>query len=305
MGDSGAVVRTVGGIAERGMQITSDQIIASQNRKLQREFNKQQQSNWQNQFDYQKSLNNMQMQREDNAIQRSVADHQKAGFNKLLAVGNQSAAGGMTTFGGNAGGEAPRGESSDFTGLISQIGENMMQAKLNNAMVSKTYAEASYTRQKELTEVENTAWTNIKTLREKLAKEKDEKMKDYWQNEIDEQLARIDLARKNAGLSQAKTDEINYNVEKSKEEGLRTNDAKDTKYNSTIAAGNVITKKIKEGSEESKEIKNRKDDKFQDAWDEGIHRNEHGEVIYEVFYDKRKKKLKRVWKNGDVEYKGY
>lgn len=41
----------------------------------------------QNQFDYQKRLNTLQMEREDNAIQRQVADLQAAGFSPLMASG--------------------------------------------------------------------------------------------------------------------------------------------------------------------------------------------------------------------------
>lgn len=41
----------------------------------------------QNQFDYQKRLNALQIEREDNAIQRQVADLQAAGFSPLMASG--------------------------------------------------------------------------------------------------------------------------------------------------------------------------------------------------------------------------
>lgn len=73
----------------------------------QQKWNKQQQKNWETQFDYIKWLNNVQMEREDTAVQRSVADHQAAGFNKLLAIGQPSQAGTLTSFQGNAGGHAP------------------------------------------------------------------------------------------------------------------------------------------------------------------------------------------------------
>ena len=211
------IVKTVGGITERGMQIASDQIINQENRKLQekwnernenfqREINAQQQKNWQTQFDYQKNLNETQMKREDNAIQRSVADHQAAGFNKLLAVGNQSAAGGMQTFGGTANqsstqSEAPQLSPTDLGNFISQIGTTIMENKLNKAMISKTYAEASYTNQKTLTEVENTAIKKIEQAREKLAKEKDEKMREMYQSIIDEQVEKVNIMRHNLGLA--------------------------------------------------------------------------------------------------------
>ena len=104
MGDAGAVVGS--SLDFMSQRVAEQHEAAQRNIDRQREdaFNQQQQQNWETQFNYQKELNNTQMMREDNAIQRSVDDHQAAGFNKLLAVGNQSASGGMTTFGGNAGG---------------------------------------------------------------------------------------------------------------------------------------------------------------------------------------------------------
>ena len=133
-------------------------------------------------------------------------------------------------------------------------------------------------------------------------------MRENWQNEIDLILADINLKRKNAGLMQADINTKTWDLNKSKEEGLRTNDAKDSKFNSGVAAANQAAntaRRITEAAMDGEEIKSRKDDKFANEWEEGIHRNEHGEVIYEVFYDKRRKKLKRVWKNGKTEYKGY
>ena len=217
MGDAGAIVKGSLGVVEKGMQIASDQIINQQNikhqekwnernEKLQKEVNAQQQQNWQTQFDYQKNLNETQMKREDTAIQRSVADHQAAGFNKLLAVGNQAASGGMTTFGGTANqsatqSEAPQLQASDLGNFLSQIGTTIMENKLNKAMISKTYAEATYTNQKTLTEIENTALKEIEKAREKLAKEKDEKMREMYQSIIDEQVEKVNVMRHNLGLA--------------------------------------------------------------------------------------------------------
>lgn len=93
-------------------QTIANQKIAEDNYNLQKEaynWNKQFQ---QSQFDYQKELNNLQMEREDNAIQRSAKDYQAAGFNKLLAAGTQgSASGGMTTFSGGGNLTAPQREA--------------------------------------------------------------------------------------------------------------------------------------------------------------------------------------------------
>lgn len=164
-------------------------------------YNQQQQQNWQAQFDYQKELNETTMAREDNATQRSVADFQAAGMNKMLAIGNQSSAGTLQTFGGTAGGgtgnHAARSQNSvDFAQLASTIMDN----RLKQSMVGKTEAETQYTNQKTLSEIEETAIKEITKLREKIAKEKDEKMKEVWQSLIEEQIEKVNIMRHNLGV---------------------------------------------------------------------------------------------------------
>lgn len=200
MGDAGAAFGS-------SMDFMS-QRIAEQKEAQQRDidrmredlYNAQQQRNWQTQFDYQKELNNTQMAREDNAVQRSVADHQAAGFNKLLAVGNQSAAGGMTTFGGSAGGgvssQIPQSRETNFL----QLAQVIMDNKVKQSMISKSKAEADYTNQKTLSEIENTGILSIRKLREEIGRTKDIKEKEYLEKQIEEIQTRIDTARHNLGL---------------------------------------------------------------------------------------------------------
>lgn len=202
MGDAGAFLGS-------GVDFMSDR-MAEKHEAEQRDidriredlYNQQQQQNWQTQFDYQKQLNQTQMEREDNAVQRSVADHQAAGFNKLLAVGNQSAAGGMTTFGGNAGGgvssQIPQSRGTNFL----QLAQTIMDNRVKQSMISKSKAEADYTNQKTLSEVENTGILSIKKLREELARTKDVKDREYLEKQIEEIQTRIDTARHNLGLGQ-------------------------------------------------------------------------------------------------------
>lgn len=320
MGDAGAAI---GSGLDFFSQRLSEKEQAKQrdiDREREDKFNQLQQQNWEKQFNkaseidsrnfnYQKQLNEIQMKREDTAVRRSIADHEAAGINKLLALGNQAAAGGMTTAGGEMhGGGAGGGISQHRGGELFSRGSQIMDNLVKQAEIGRTQAETEYTAQKTLTEFEETAKRRIQKLREKIAKEKDEKMRENWQNEIDLIVADINLKRKNAGLMQADIDTKTWDLNKSKEEGLRTNDAKDSKFNSGVAAANQAAntaRRITEAAMDGEEIKSRKDDKFADEWEEGIHRNDHGEVIYEVFYDKRRKKLKRVWKNGKTEYKGY
>lgn len=243
MGDFGAMFGS-------GMDFMSQRMAEQEearqkdiDRKREDTYNKQQQENWQKNFDnqnewanklfqynasmnqknfnYQKQLNETVMAREDNAVQRSVADHQAAGFNKLLAVGNQSAASGMntTTFNSTSapsGSGAAGGGVSDFSRQVRttnflQAAQVIMDNKVKQSMISKSEAEKEYTAQKTLSEVEETNLKKIEILRQKIAKEKDEYMKKVWDQEIDSLQAQIELARANAGLSNSKRDSENHN----------------------------------------------------------------------------------------------
>ena len=73
------------------------------NEALQREMNQQNQENWQAEFDYTKQQNDLTRQREDNAIQRQVADAESAGISPLAVSGTGGAS--ATTV--NSGPSAP------------------------------------------------------------------------------------------------------------------------------------------------------------------------------------------------------
>lgn len=240
MGDAGAAFGS-------GMNFISDR-MAEQNEAKQRDidrmredlYNQQQQRNWQTQFDYQKELNETQMIREDNAIQRSVTDHQAAGFNKLLAVGNQSASGGMTTFGGNAGGgvssQIPQARSTDFL----QMAQVMMDSRLKQSAISKSEAEADYTRQKTLTEIENTENLKIKNLSDEYKRTTDRYQRQLLKEQIREAESRIDTAYYNLGLSERR--------------GIRTNDMLDSRALTVWALGNEFVSQF--GDKALQEAKN-------------------------------------------------
>ena len=89
------------------------------------------------------------MQREDTAVQRYANDLQAAGFNKLMAAGAQgSGSQAMTTFGGNAGGEATKID-------INPVGE-YLSAKQQAETIQLTKAERELQAQKLLTEKQET-----------------------------------------------------------------------------------------------------------------------------------------------------
>lgn len=155
----------------------------------------------------------------------------------------------MTTFGGSAGTGASQFDTTSFMSKGTQFAEmanSIMDAKLKNSMIGKSEAEASYTRQKELTELENTLYQQLENVNKKYQNEKNDFMKKFWQDEANEIIARVESLRANSGLANSQKDINKYNLEKSKEEGLRTTDSKDARYNSAVAAGSKIVNGIGE-----------------------------------------------------------
>lgn len=120
-------------------------VLGAKNYQLQKKWNEQQQKNWQTQFDYTKKINELQMQREDNAIQRRAADLQASGMNKLMAAGSEAQAGTLTSFTGNAGGSAPQ---LDIPNPI----EAYLNAKQSQANIANTEAQTALIRNQSDTE---------------------------------------------------------------------------------------------------------------------------------------------------------
>lgn len=93
----------LGGVLDDSDPATEAQLdINDQNLALQREMNQQNQANWQTEFDYTKSINDrnfeyqvsqnaLTRQREDNAIQRQVADAEASGLSPLAVAGSGGA----------------------------------------------------------------------------------------------------------------------------------------------------------------------------------------------------------------------
>lgn len=98
MGFFSSIGDAIGGVLGAGASIfNNERNIRSQkrandaNEALQREMNQQNQANWQAEFDYTKEQNALTRQREDNAIQRQVADAESAGISPLAVAGTGGA----------------------------------------------------------------------------------------------------------------------------------------------------------------------------------------------------------------------
>ena len=90
-------------------------IRGKKNRELQKEFNEQQQKNWQAQFDYQKYIN-------ENQYRIQARDQALAGINPIAAN-----SGSLQGFSATAGGQAAQSEAPqiDATGALSMLSQSM------------------------------------------------------------------------------------------------------------------------------------------------------------------------------------
>lgn len=84
----------------------------------------------QEQFDYQKALNQQIMDREDTALQRRVADAEAAGINKYAVAGQGASASNLSTFGGSMGSQTVKGDKLDFAGHLLQIEEQEARTQM-------------------------------------------------------------------------------------------------------------------------------------------------------------------------------
>lgn len=160
------------------------------NRKSNEKIAKQNLKAQQDNLEWQKMVQKETWAREDNAIQRQVADYQKAGFNKLMAVGGAGAGAGAVVPT-----EAPQQAQqdavrfNDFGDSIGNIGQTIMNAISMKHNIAQTDANTKLLEAQEKTEANRPA--NVRadsrlkdqlSETEKKKREKIDKDIDYYQN---------------------------------------------------------------------------------------------------------------------------
>lgn len=163
-------------------------------------------------FQYQKDLQQQIFQREDNAVQRRVADLEKAGFNKLMATGQAANAGSAVGAYSGAGGQA------------AQLNAGIQQSidSIYNALSTQQNISQSKTQQ-QLTEAQilGTQAGTKKVIKETQKLTNDTLKTDAERNKIISEMMKADAER----LKTEQERQINmYNYQKSRGQGLRTTD---------------------------------------------------------------------------------
>jgi hypothetical protein len=152
------------------------------------------------QFEYQKTQNDLMRDREDNAMQRKVKDMEAAGLNKLLAAGAPPAAAALGTTAGTSGhgGSHANRVTNFFKGQLGQLmleGQRVgSEIELNKSLAGKADAEGMASR--------NNAITNYERL----------------QHEIGHDQANIEISRGNLDVArqQQKLRELSHQDEVAK-----------------------------------------------------------------------------------------
>lgn len=163
-------------------------------------------------FEYQKQLQQQIFEREDNATQRKAADLEKAGFNKLMATGQQANAGQAVGAYSGAGGQAAQLQTgiqqsidSIYNALTTQ--QNISQSKTQQQLTESQILGTQAGTRKINKEIQKLTNDTLKT--------------DAERNKIISEMMKTDAER----LKIEQEKQINmYNYQKSRGQGLRTTD---------------------------------------------------------------------------------
>lgn len=131
----------IGGITSTAISAAATKRENRRNRDFQNRWNQQQQSNWQSEFDYQKYLN-------ENQMQMTARDSAKAGINPIVGAG-----GNVSGFSGNVSPDTQGGDVADFSGIQSAFA-GLAQSILANKQLKqqKDIARDTLENQKDIAE---------------------------------------------------------------------------------------------------------------------------------------------------------
>lgn len=142
------------------------------------------------QFEYQKAINQLQMNREDTAVTRAMEDYQRNGINKLLAIGNPADTGSYSSTSMNGTEGNPQNLLGDLAeqanGIMNNALEwtqeikNIQQTQKQNELIEEEILNQSYKREN----MESQTFLN-KILHAKNEQEIVNLVRDQMQKEID------------------------------------------------------------------------------------------------------------------------
>lgn len=208
----GAVLDPIFGVYDRVQQNKTNQ----QNIAMQEQANAQNQANFDKSFAYQQDLNAQMMAREDSAMQRAVADAEKAGFSKWSVAGSGASASPMTSA---SGGQSVAQGAKNST----QISQTAYGAEMANMRASIAQADAT----KKKAEYEERWYDG------QLKHMHDEYNLDRYKTYVDAEFGFADrhLKSQQLALEREKQEEVARNNKAVIEETIRHNQAVETETN--------------------------------------------------------------------------
>lgn len=226
-----SMIGTIGGLIEGGINLKHQKEAFEKQHALNREifdFNKAQADRT---YDWNKYVQENTWNREDNAVQRKVADLEAAGLNKLGATNEGAASGQVVAQAGHSQGGLQEAQAPSLNSGIQESMANLYNAIKMKQDISQSKAQELLIFQDILKRQQDTA----------LTKEQIEEVKQQWQT-------------------------LEYNLKKSMEYGLRTTDQMMKEWNTMKGVINEFftphtEEQLKEYEKSQKEYKERRTQK--------------------------------------------